>query len=65
MGKDEGMNPVNWGWGLQDDRFIPLMIHLKAPPDHLYRRFIATAPLPARHSAALVDDMDCHAPQSA
>ena len=34
-GKDEGMDPRNWGWILQDNRLVPLMSMMNAAPDNL------------------------------
>ena len=36
-GKDEGMDPRNWGWILQDNRFVPLMSTMIAAPDNLLK----------------------------
>ncbi|KAJ8341530.1 hypothetical protein SKAU_G00338210 [Synaphobranchus kaupii] len=37
MGKEEGMDAMNWGWNLQDDRFIPLMTNMNAAPESLLK----------------------------
>ena len=36
-GKDEGMDPMNWGWILQDNRLVPLMSTMNAAPDNLLK----------------------------
>ena len=36
-GKDEGMDPRNWGWNLQDNRLVPLMSTMNATPDNLLK----------------------------
>ena len=36
-GKDEGMDPRNWVWILQDDRPVPLMSTMNAAPDNLLK----------------------------
>ena len=51
-----GMDAMNWRWKLLDNRFVPLMSRMNAAPDSL----AVTVPLPARPSAAHVEDMDCH-----
>jgi len=56
MRMEEGMDAMNWRWKLLDNRFVPLMSRMNAAPDSL----AVTVPLPARPSAAHVEDMDCH-----
>lgn len=37
MGKDEGMDAMNWGWNLQDNQFVPVMSRMNAAPDSLLK----------------------------
>ena len=37
MGKEQGMDVRNWGWNLQDNRFVPLMSRMNAAPDSLLK----------------------------
>lgn len=50
-----GIDAMDWGWDLQDNRYIPVMSMMNAAPDIL----IATALILGRHCAALVE-MDYH-----
>ena len=36
-GKDEGMDPKNWGWFLQDNRLVLLMSTMNAAPDNMLK----------------------------
>ena len=36
-GKDEGMDPRDWGWILQDNWLVPLMSTMNAAPDNLLK----------------------------
>ena len=36
-GTEEGMDPRNWGWNLQDNRLVPLMSTMNAAPDNLLK----------------------------
>lgn len=37
MEKDEGMDALQWGWRLQDNRFTPVMSSMNAAPDSLLK----------------------------
>lgn len=37
MEKDEGMDALQWGWRLQDNRFTPVMSSMKVAPDSLLK----------------------------
>ena len=34
MGKEDGMDPTEWGWDVQGDKLIPLMMHDSPVPDN-------------------------------
>ena len=36
-GKEEGMDPRNWGWNLQDNQLVPLMSTMNAAQDNLLK----------------------------
>ena len=36
-GKEEGMDPRNWEWNLQDNRLVPLMSTMNDAPDNLLK----------------------------
>ena len=36
-GKEEGMDPRNWAWNLQDNRLVPVMSTMNAAPDNLLK----------------------------
>ena len=36
-GKEEGMDPRNWGWNLQENQLVPLMSTMNAAPDNLLK----------------------------
>ena len=36
-GKEEGMDPRNWGWNLQDNQLVPLMSTMNAAPENLLK----------------------------
>ena len=36
-GKDEGMDPRNWGWILQDNRLVPPMSTMNVAPDNMLK----------------------------
>ena len=36
-GKEEGMDPRNWGWNLQDNRLVPVMSTMNAAPDNMLK----------------------------
>jgi len=37
LGIEEGMDAMNWGWKLLDNRFVPLMPRMNAAPDSLLK----------------------------
>jgi len=37
IGKADGMDAMNWGWNLQENRFVPVMSTIKAAPDILLK----------------------------
>ena len=37
MDSDEGMNPVNWGWSVEGDELVPIMMDKSPAPQHLLK----------------------------
>ena len=37
MGMEGDLDPLDWGWGLEDNRFVPIMTAMNAAPDTLLK----------------------------
>ena len=61
IGKQDGIDAVNWGWSMQNDQLIQIISQMTAAPDSLLKLIIATAPLLAEHSVVLAERTDCQA----
>jgi len=50
MGKNEGMDPTKWGWDVQGDKLVLLMMNKSPAPDTLLKMIrCATVPQDAAH----------------
>ena len=55
-GNDEGMDPRNWGWILQDNRLVPPMSTMNVAPDNLLKIIHCNcSTVCKKHFAALVE----------
>lgn len=60
MGSD--MNPVDWGWKLEDNQFVPVMTNKAAAPERLLQMIHCNCTTPCQTSKAnnvVADDTKC------
>ena len=60
IGKQDGIDAVNWGWSVQNDQLIQIMSQMTAAPDSLLKVIHCNAPVLSGHSAVLAEDTVCH-----